>query len=305
MVSRADLTEGRFSAYGVSAFKLLGYLDSKLDITTGYPREPSWGYAFTYAAAQSASGPAFSDLAAKSCAHMAAQDTGIPDYPWEFVVYALQQAGASDVYNVPAHLQGYHEKGTRMFNWFLLRMLNRNLCGEFSFTDLLKLRAGREIYQRPNGLIQDELKTRSLQYHAFCLFLLAELIESGLNRPWIIDWFISGVKFSVRHVLPDGTALYLGRGQEQIFGYGALIYALEYFNSRFERVEDQVLTSIWARLRSFQRDDGSFPLVLRQRCAEAADLCSSSNLPAGWYGYNSLWDYQPFLAYCFLKTLKL
>jgi hypothetical protein len=76
------------------------------------------------------------------------------------------------------------------------------------------------------GLICDRPGVKSFGYHAFCGALLAEL--------WMLEgWRWAGraaaeaAAFLHPFVLPNGAALYVGRGQEQIFGYGALLYLLE------------------------------------------------------------------------------
>lgn len=288
-----------------SGERLLQHLDNLLHPLTGYPEEPSWGYAFTHLAAINGSEGRHSKLAQKSLIHLTEQDKSSPNYSWEFVVYAVQAAKRSGAARLPDSLENYREKGTRMFNWYLLRTLNKKLCGNYKATDNLKLLIASRIYQQPCGLILDEFKTRSLQYHAFCLFVLAELLDLFPKNLWLKTWFSKGIEFSLKQALNDGTSLYLGRGQEQIFGYGALIYALEYCHTRVRPIDEHKLNVISQRVFSFQRPDGSFPLVLRHREPEAPNATFSTEPPGGWYGYNTLFDYQPFLAYCLLKASKL
>lgn len=299
------MISARKSRQRQSGERLLQHLENLLHPITGYPEEPSWGYAFTYVAATNGPEGSCSTLAQKSLIHLTKQDKSSPNYSWEFIVYAIQAAKRSGAATIPDCLEDYREKGTRMFNWYLLRTLNKKLCGNYRATDYVKLLIASRIYQQPCGLILDEFKTRSLQYHAFCLFILAELIEISPKNLWLKSWFLKGIDFSLKQVLNDGTSLYLGRGQEQIFGYGALIYSLEYCHSRVRPLDENKLDAISKRVFNFQRPDGSFPLVLRHREPEAPNATFSVEPPGGWYGYNTLFDYQPFLAYCLLKASKL
>lgn len=288
-----------------SGARLIHHLDYVLDEDLGYPDPPSWGYAFTFLASEYFNSESSFSLSQKALKHLILQDKDSPNYSWEFVVYALQVSKKKTSFEIPKDLDCYREKGTRMFNWFLLRVLNKKLCNEFGFIERIKLWIASKFYQESSGLIVDEFKTRSLQYHAFCLFLLAELLQFDLKIDWLKEWFIKGVKFSLENVLLDGTAIYIGRGQEQIFGYGALLYALEFCHKRVEKLDELVLERVSSKLLSFQRKNGSFPLVLRNREPEIEFASFSKDNPPGWYGYNTLYDYQPFLAYCLLKAGNL
>lgn len=272
---------------------------------TGYPDPPSWGNAFTYLAALAAQGGKPSRLANAALRHLRLQNESQKNYPWEFIIYALHQsARLPDAPRViPAN--EYRSKGTRMFNWYLLRNVNRNLTGRSSAADHLKLRAALAMYQDPSGIILDEFRTRSLQYHAFCLFILADLVELLPGLDWLRNRFTRGVEFAVRHVLSDGSALWIGRGQDQIFGYGSLIYALEYHHQKVTPLPEVLLDRVASHVLGFQRPDGSFPLVLRCREPEAPATDYRQDRPPGWYGYNTLYDYQPFLAYSLFKAHQI
>ena len=299
------MTNSRKICYQQSGERLMQHLDGLMHPDTGYPEEPSWGYAFSYLASLCGTGGGNTPFGQKALHHLVQQDKSSPNYSWEFVVYAIQAAKKSGAAALPECLYRYREKGTRMFNWYLLRTLNKKLCDRYRATDHVKLFMASRLYQQSCGLILDEFKTRSLQYHAFCLFVLAELIEASPKSTWLERWFLKGIDFSLKQVLNDGISLYLGRGQEQIFGYGALIYALEYCHTRVRPLDENKLNAISKRVFSFQRPDGSFPLVLRRREPEAPNAKFSAEPPGGWYGYNTLFDYQPFLAYCLLKASKL
>ena len=295
----------RKSDYLTSANKLLAHLDSVLHPEVGYPDEPSWGYAFSYLASALSIGDSARSLSDKALHFLNRQDIDHANYSWEFVVYALQQARHLNNEPIRFPVTGYREKGTRMFNWFLLRNVNKKLCNRHGLVDLVKLRAASWLYQDKSGLILDEFRTRSLQYHAFCLFMLSELLEHMPTSSWLRQWFSRGIDFAVENILSDGTAMYIGRGQEQIFGYGSLLYAMEYCHRKIKPIDDSILERLKSKLLAFQRDDGSFPLVLRQRQPEQPAANFKIHQPDGWYGYNTLYDYQPFLAYCLLKAGRL
>ncbi len=294
----------RLSDYAACALRLHDHLDGKLDPISGFPDTPSWGYAFSLLLSAAVGRGSLTPLGEKSLHHLAAQDHANPNYSWEFVVYGVQQAKRLIQHDIGLPCDVHRAKGTRMFNWFLLRQLNCSWFKPSAPGVLMKLRLAKSLYTDRRGLILDEFKTRSLQYHAFCLFVICELVEQHRNVRFLREWLWRGAQFAVDQMLHDGTALWLGRGQEQIFGYGALIYALEYVNRNVGSLPDDKLRKLQAHVLSFQRPDGSFPLVLRRREPEVAGAILQSR-PAGWYGYNTLYDYQPFLAYTLWRAANL
>lgn len=295
----------RRAHYRDAATRLHGHLDHMLS-EDGYPTQVTWGYAMTLLFSIQVGQRIPTVLGRKARECLDRQDMAAPNFSWEFVVMAVQKAKrlcADPSFDVP--LDVHRAKGTRMFNWFLLRQLNR---GWFEASNehwtLAKLRVARRLFTRSDGLILDEWRTRSLQYHAFCLYLLCELVEQHPRAGFLVDWLISGVRFSLQHVLRDGTAMWLGRGQEQIFGYGALAYACEFVHANIEPLPLDTLSSIQQRLLRFQREDGGFPLVLRQRDPEVP-WPDNRLLPPGWYGYNTLGDYLPFLGHTLFAASQL
>lgn len=298
-------SKNRMLIYSVAAKKLLDHLDQMIDPSSGFPDEPNWGYAFSLLAGRTAEKKIFSDLCDLSAKHLRLQNKSDKDYAWEFVFYALLQPECQTDSRSFLLKYGYREKGTRMFNWYLLRHLNRRLFGRAGIWNYITLRLALWLYQDSSGMFLDEFKTRSLQYHSFCLFILAEIIEIHPDYAWLKRRFLDGISFSLDYILTDGSALFIGRGQDQIFGYGSLLYALEYCNKKVKVLPDEVLNRLANHVLSFQRPDGSFPLVLRRREPEAANISFRGGRTPGWYGYNNLYDYQPFLAYCLLKAKNL
>ena len=290
-------------SYKESAVRLLQHLSSKIT-DKGYPDNPTWGYAFSFAAAlEFEPDIKINNFANQSLALLNQQDKSHKSYSWEFVVYACNRSmKLCDNLSLHEDFQ-YNEKGTRMINWTLLRQLNRINYKKDSVKVRLILWSIKQFFTLDSGQILDEISTRSLQYHAFCLFILAELDQTKYH-PMVSKWLIKGCKFSAEMVLRNGTALYIGRGQEQIFGYGALLFALEYTNTKYKLGLDSKIVNIWHYLQAFQRKDGSYPLVLIPNQPEKPEVSFTKDIPHGWFGYNTLYDYQPFLAYCLLRAEK-
>jgi hypothetical protein len=187
-------------------------------------------------------------------------------------------------------------------NWVLLRAV----CRSHSDRPLaiararLDARAALARYMRL-GFIADRAGVRSFAYHCFCGALLVDLWQRRGYR-WAAAAAAQAAEFISRFILPNGDALYVGRGQEQIFGYGALLYLLEAAgemtgNADFREYADRV----FGYLLSFQRNDGAFPLVLREG-EDPEPWTDGTRL--GWYSYNRYADYLPFLGCMLLKAAR-
>ena len=104
------------------SYKLLTYLNSKLDSVNGYPDSPSWGYAFTYLSTCLTNDKVFDSLKVKSIEHLKRQNTYHKDYPWEFIVFALSEGFKIQNSLIDHPASTLKSKGTRIFNWYLLRV---------------------------------------------------------------------------------------------------------------------------------------------------------------------------------------
>jgi hypothetical protein len=165
----------------------------------------------------------------------------------------------------------------------------------------LEARAALARYAR-RGLIADRPGVRSFAYHAFCGALLVDLWRN-LGAPWAGRAAVEAARFLAPFVLSNGDTLYVGRGQEQIFGYGALLYLFEAAQDMTGEGEfGELAGRVFARVMRFQRRDGSFPLVLRE--GEEPDPWVPDATRPGWYGYNRYADYLPFLGGMMLKAGK-
>ncbi|MBN1894367.1 hypothetical protein JW906_07715 [bacterium] len=152
-----------------------------------------------------------------------------------------------------------------------------------------RLRLNRVFRARYRDGYFDEFRgmDKPIQYHAYTLALLHRLY---LLRPRkkLKDAILSGTRYLISLTDPEGCFNYVGRGQEQIFGYASALYILE-----AAQILDpdsaghfaEVAKHIWRYLLSFKRN-GHFPLVLNQRQDQER---------YGWYDYHHLTVYNAFL----------
>ncbi len=186
-------------------------------------------------------------------------------------------------------------------NWMLLRAACASMPGPYGSRVLSGLEGRVALLCHKRGcFIHDRPKVRSFAYHAFCGALLADMWRARGTK-WAGVAAARAAAAIAPFILPNGDALYVGRGQEQIFGYGALLYLLESaaqltgrpeFATQAERVLDFLL--------HFQRSDGSFPLVLL--AGEPEEPWRPDAYRPGWYTYNRYADYLPFLGCLLLKA---
>jgi len=220
----------------------------------------------------------------------------------EFNIYALLQC--RDILGrAPIHalIRRLRPGARHSANWMLLRAACDFQNGAFlpSLSARLEGRAALIRYAR-SGFIHDRSNVRSFGYHAFCGALLADIWRSR-RLTWAGRAAMEAARFLSEFILPNGDALYVGRGQEQIFGYGALMYLLEAArlmtgDQRYRKLSDRV----FVRLTEFQRRDGSLPLVLRE--GEEPEPWQPDARRPGWYTYNCYADYLPFFACMLLKA---
>jgi hypothetical protein len=128
---------------------------------------------------------------------------------------------------------------------------------------------------------------KPIQYHVYTLALLHRIYEMRPGRR-LREAILSGTRYFIRLMDPEGCFNYVGRGQEQIFGYAAAVYVLEaakILDPDSAGFFDLYLKRVWKYLLSFKRD-GHFPLVLNQRQDQER---------YGWYDYHHLTVYNAFL----------
>lgn len=229
-------------------------------------------------------------------------ESHLPRSHGEFNAYALlqcrQRLGPQGVDGILGRLR---LDGRRTANWALLRAACRAHLGPWC-SRLRAAAAGRLALGRyaRGGFICDQRGVRSAAYHAFSGGLLADLWRAQ-RFPWAARAALRAAQAVLALVLPNGDAVYVGRGQHQIFGIGALLWLLEAaagmsgrdtFRAAARRVFDYLL--------QHRRADGSFPLVLQDD--EPPEPWDPDASRPGWYSYNRYADYLPFLGCMFLRA---
>lgn len=225
-------------------------------------------------------------------------------FHWEFNNYALLQyhifSGDKDILELIYPLKF---KNTPCTNWTLLRSNSRFIADQDSSLALKEAKGKIKRYQLKSGLILDDRNVKSFQYHCFSMAMIAEMFEKTGDKDFYIS-FISGVDFIRKFILSSGDTIYIGRGQRQSFGYGALIYilALAYKYTKDSTIIGD-LNKIVTYLKKFQLNDGSFPLVMngiKQGIPKVVDI--KDTIYAGWYPYNNYFDYLPFMGFFISKA---
>ena len=149
------------------------------------------------------------------------------------------------------------------------------------------------------------LQKMSLQYHCFSLLLLWEIWQ-------LAGW--SFVKKAVQRghqaigqfILQNGDSLYIGRGQQQIFGYGSLLFFLASQVHAGDQAAAEQINRVWSFVQQFQQPDGRFPLVLRLGEVGYPKIVDTHDPRwLGWYGYNNLFDYLPFFGVQLMRATQL
>jgi len=152
-----------------------------------------------------------------------------------------------------------------------------------------RLRLRRVYRARYRDGYMDEYRRmdKPVQYHVYTLAVLHRIYEMQPSRK-LREVILSGTRYFLRLMDPEGCFNYIGRGQEQIFGYAAAVYVLEaakLLDPASADFFELYAKRIWKYLLSFKRD-GHFPLVLNQRQDQER---------YGWYDYHHLTVYNAFL----------
>jgi len=221
-------------------------------------------------------------------------------FHWEFNLYALIDAGTYDP--KIKQLLNYPQWTTNgNANWRLLRSVVRMRLDPQS-EQLTKKEVKETLgkYQLKSGLIIDQKGVRSFQYHCFSTALLGEIFNLTKDLE-IKKSFLIAIDFICHFILPNGDTTYVGRGQQQSFGYSSLAYALslayDITNSSFYLGD---LQKILSQILKFQRKNGDLPLVFNNEN-------SGQEKQSGWYAYNNHFDYLCFSglflhkAFCILQ----
>lgn len=230
-------------------------------------------------------------------------------FSWEFNNYALLELKNKGFILEKDLIKSLNfKKGTKVTNWELLRILN-DIKSKNSYSQRNKIKLNfllNKIFTE-NGFIHDEInfrkKTYSFQYYFFSLALLLDLYIITKEKK-ILTKFLKAINFILNTLPENNYFIFLGRGQEQIFGYASLIYILNgaYFLTNRNKEILEKLYAVVTKLKKYQRNDGSFPLVLSE--IEHRESTNASIKLYGWYLYNTIYDYIPFLGAFLCKTLN-
>lgn len=223
-------------------------------------------------------------------------------YHWDFQNYAFIETyrliekylTAEERNNYSGQIKKWKENtANHLTNWFAMRTYSSLLRYKIfnKFSDL-----PRYIYRLffigrarlADGCFDDSLGlSRPIQYHVFVLAMLHRIYLIHPNKK-IKNWFLSGVDYFINFIDPDGCYNFIGRGQEQIFGYGIGIYVLEAAKSMDNKragFYQYWIVRMWNYLNRFKQNN-IFPLVLNHR---------KDSEKFGWYDYHHLTVYEAFL----------
>jgi len=229
-------------------------------------------------------------------------------YHFEFNRFALSKLEKIRPNNKIPVIKGF--RGTRVANWTLLRITCRYQTGGIwnRCMAAIELRAVKLLFGRKKGLIEDDFNAYTMQYHAFSVALLGELIQGPLSSSnWVKRWFWKTLDGFCQLILDGGQCNYIGRGSLQSFGYGAAVLALSHgYSMSGNRLYLDLLNRILNYIKEYQGIDGELPLVLsknKEGKPECFDLLSESY--AGWWSYNNYYDYLPFTGFVFILAKKV
>lgn len=228
-------------------------------------------------------------------------------FHWEFNNYALlSYAKACDDKEVYELIYPLKFKNTPVTNWTLLRSNARLLAGQEEDKALKEAINKIQKFQLKSGLILDQKHDKSFQYHCFSMAMIAEIYEQTKQK-YFYNSFLAGVDFIRKFILSNGDVSYIGRGQKQSFGLGALVYILSLaYKYTLDKTILADLKNVTKLLIKYQNKDGSFPLVLngiKQSIPKKVDIKDPSYV--GWYPYNNYFDYLPFMGFFVLKAANI
>ena len=282
------------------------YIKNHVRNNSGFGARTFYGEAFTLALLAN-TGELDAEVEKTLLDSLNALDHEDPAFHWEFNYYALSE------YNKISKVKSFDKMfkcgrftGTKCTNWSLLRYLHLMKVSENPEAFIKKSIRLIESTQLGNGLILDQPDVKSFQYHCFSLSIIIEIYEFT-NEEYFLSAFMKGVEFIRRFIIQNGMALYIGRGQEQIFGYGTLVYLLA---QAFKITKDKAfyvdLSKVVTYLQKHVRKDGSFPLVLNkdEKGTPGAFGANETKFP-GWYAYNNYFDYLPFLGLYLYKAYEI
>ena len=221
------------------------------------------------------------------------------EYHWEFNHYGMLEAGRLRRPLVFKH--------TPCTNWTLLRAAVRVRSGADPAGGMREALAKLARMQNAAGLILDDPGVRSFQYHCFSAAMIFEMYRATQDER-LLRAFRRAVELIRHFILPNGDALFIGRGQQQSFGYASLAYIL---SAACTLDDDSTLLDdllrVTRRIGTYLRPDGSLPLVLGGGLEPLPHPDTPHRDPRypGWYAYNNHFDYLPFTGLFLRKAAEL
>ncbi|WP_127717979.1 hypothetical protein [Halobacteriovorax sp. HLS] len=224
------------------------------------------------------------------------QDKEDSEFHFEFNNYAMTTSRLREEFKSDFFPLKF--KGTPCTNWTLLR--NRVLLDN-SDSGLSEILNKIEKYQLASGLILDDIGVKSFQYHCFSMAMIAESYELTKNEE-LLRSFRLGVNFIRNFISPTGETLFVGRGQNQSFGYSTLLYILvlaqDLCNMSLVQ-EIELVLSLLEKQVSLYND---LPLMLNQPLVKPYLVDMNDPKFYGWYPYNNYIDYFCFSSYFITKA---
>lgn len=287
--------------------KIEGKLRSVIEEYSGFPNRTF--YASTFALAFLSKTYRGVDGEIKDCLVKSYDDLDKkdPEFHWEFNNYALSDyCKTTGDQSVRSIFNPLRFKGTPCTNWTLLRLNVQFFSGGYKDLTLIMIKRKLRNMQRGSGLIRDDVGVNSFQYHCFSAAMLGEVALNCGDRE-LLQRFDNSVKFISKFILRNGEALYVGRGQNQAFGYGALVYILALSLSRrgnFSALRN--LASVIRFVKTCSDNEREIPLVFGQKpVGQLEDVDCLDQDFCGWYPYNNYYDYLAFLGYFIIKAKSI
>lgn len=234
------------------------------------------------------------------------KDKTLENFHFEFNNYAfIECLRFFENDNIKSRLFPLKFKGTKCTNWTLLRSNCKLKVNKYDDEAINIAVKKIKRFQLKSGLILDDPGVKSFQYHCFSVAMIGEIYISTKDD-FFLNSFREGVEFILNFILPSGCTLYVGRGQEQSFGYGALIYILSlHYNFYSDKRILFYIRIVFNYLQKFKSEKNAYPLVLNEsKLSPIQDVNLNDIKFSGWYQYNNYFDYLPFLA-VFLKKSSL
>ncbi len=232
-------------------------------------------------------------------------DKSDPEFHFEFNNYALIDSFCEDD-EIRNEIFPLKFKNTPCTNWTLLRNCTKLMIDKNDEKAFLEVKNKIKYTQKKSGFILDDPGVKSFQYHCFSAAMIGDIYKSTKDD-YFLKSFDKAVSFIRHFILQNGKALHIGRGQEQTFGYGALVYILA-LSYEFHRDNSCLadIKKILGLLESEQRSDGSLPLVIGSQEPHPAYLVSMNDEKySGWYPYNNFFDYLPFMTFFLSKSKEI